>query len=78
MASKQPVENANRRARQIAGAQNAFRNRMRETGYRRLEAWVLGVAFDTLHKICERDNLTQSEALAKLIDLHYKMLQMES
>jgi hypothetical protein len=78
MASKQPVESANRRARQIASAQNAFRDRMRETGYRRLQAWVPGDAFAALHKICERDNLTQSEALARLIDLHYKMLQVES
>lgn len=78
MASKQPVERANRRARQIAGAQKAFRDRMRETGYRRLQAWVPDEAFNMLHKICERDNLTQSEALARLIDLHYKMLQVES
>lgn len=78
MANKQAVESSIRRAKQIAGAQNAFRDRMRETGYRRLQAWVPSEAFDTLHKICERDNLTQSEALAKSIDLHYKMLQVES
>jgi hypothetical protein len=78
MAGKQPATEIARRARQIAGAQNAFRDRMRDAGYRRLQAWVPSEVFETLHKICERDNLTQGEALAKSIDLHYKMLQVEN
>lgn len=67
-----------KRAKQIAGAQNTFRDRMRESGYRRLQAWVPNESFDTLHKICERDNLTQTEALAKSIELQYRMSQVES
>lgn len=78
MSTKPALENESRRAKQIAGAQNAFRDRMRGTGYRRLQAWVPSEVFDTLHKICERDHLTQGEALAKSIDLHYKMLPVES
>ena len=78
MASKRLLESRNRRAKQIAGAQNAFRDRMREAGYRRLQAWVPSEILETRNKICERDNLTQGEALARSIDLHYKMLPVES
>lgn len=78
MASKQSTGSRTRRAKQLTDAQNAFRERMREGGYRRLQAWVPNESFDTLHKICERDNLTQSEALARSIELQYKMSQVES
>lgn len=78
MASKRSTGSGTKRAKQIAGAQNTFRDRMRESGYRRLQAWVPNESFDTLHKICERDKLTQSEALAKSIELQYRMSQVES
>lgn len=78
MADKQTSGSGSKRAVQIAGAQNAFRERMRVAGYRRLQAWVPNEALDTLHKICERDRLTQSEALAKSIELQYRMSQVES
>lgn len=78
MASKQSTGSSTRRAKQLTDAQNAFRERMREGGYRRLQAWVPNESFDTLHKICERDNLTQSEALARSIELQYRMSQVES
>lgn len=78
MANKQSTGRGTARAKQVAGAQNAFRERMREAGYRRLQAWVSDESFNTLHKICERDNLTQSEALAKSIELQYRMSKVES
>jgi hypothetical protein len=78
VASKQSTGSRARRSRQLTDAQNAFRERMREGGYRRLQAWVPSESLDTLHKICERDNLTQSEALARSIELQYRMSQVES
>ena len=78
MAGKRTTVGGTTRAQQIAGAQNAFRERMREGGYRRLQAWVPNEALDTLHKICEQDNLTQGEALARSIELQYRMSKVES
>lgn len=77
MANQDSTRGVSKRAKQLAGAQNAYRERMRGAGYRRLQAWVPGEAFDTLQEICDRDNISQSEALAKLIALHYRMSQLE-
>lgn len=77
MESQESTGGVTKRAKQLAGAQNAYRERMRGAGYRRLQAWVASQALDTLQKICERDNLSQSEALAMLIALHYRMSQAE-
>ncbi|MCS0660772.1 hypothetical protein [Massilia terrae] len=65
--AKEKVVNANKRAGQLASAQNAYRARMRDEGFRRLQEWLPEGTMNALKAICERHGISQREAIIRSI-----------
>lgn len=54
-------------AGQLAKAQRSFRERMRGSGYQRLQEWIPEDAFKQLGDLCKRSVLSRREAIELLI-----------
>jgi Protein of unknown function (DUF3018) len=70
--AKKKVANANKRAGQLASAQNAYRERMRDEGFRRLQEWVPEGTMNALKAICELHGISQREAIIRSIRQEFK------
>lgn len=55
------------RASQLAKAQSAFRDRMRENGYQRLQEWIPEDVFRQLGHLCKESGLSRREAIESLV-----------
>lgn len=60
------------RAQQVSIAQDAYRDRMRREGFRRLQEWVPEGTMNELKAICERHGISQREAIIRSIKLELK------
>ena len=56
----------------MALAQDSYRDRMKEDGFRRLQEWLPDGAYTALQAICKRHGITQREALIRSIKLGHK------
>ena len=70
--AKKVVTGVKGRARQVAIAQNAYRDRMRDEGFRRLQEWVPEGTMNALKVICERHGISQREAIIRSIKQELK------
>lgn len=59
--------NSNGRASQIAKAQNAYRGRMRNNGFQRLQEWLPESTYLRLSHLCEMSGLTRREAIERMV-----------
>lgn len=64
--SRSPV-----RTRQVAEAQNVYRNRKREAGCQRIQEWVPEETLTQLRSITQRTGLSRSQLLETLVAAVY-------
>jgi hypothetical protein len=70
--AKKEVTGAGKRAQQVSVAQNAYRDRLRDAGFRRLQEWVPEGTMNALKAICERHGISQREAIIRSIKQELK------
>jgi DNA recombination-dependent growth factor C len=70
--AKKEVIGEKKRARQVAIAQNAYRDRMRDEGFRRLQEWVPEGTMNALKALCELHGISQREAIIRSVKQELK------
>lgn len=58
---------AGARAGQLAKAQSSFRERMRGSGYQRLQEWIPEEVFAQLATLCKESGISRREAIQILV-----------